>query len=108
MRITKHPILEPLDDRREVDITVDGKGMKAIEGEPIASALIAAGVMTFRRTRIRKEPRGYFCGIGLCTDCMMVVDGVPNVRTCVTPVEEGMRIETQVGLERVRVADVKD
>ena len=98
MRITKHPILGPLYEKKEISITVDGKAIKAIEGEPVAGALIAAGIMTFRRTRIRKEPRGYFCGIGLCTDCMMIVDGTPNVRTCITPVKEGMIVETQVGL----------
>jgi predicted molibdopterin-dependent oxidoreductase YjgC len=100
MRIMKHPILGPLDEKKEISITVDGKAIKAIQGEPLASALIAAGIMTFRRTRIRKEPRGYFCGIGLCTDCMMMVDGIPNVRTCITPVKEGMTVETQVGLAR--------
>jgi predicted molibdopterin-dependent oxidoreductase YjgC len=96
----KHPIFGPPNKKKEISITLDGKEIKAVEGEPIASALIAAGIMTFRRTRIRKEPRGYFCGIGLCTDCMMIVDGTPNVRTCITPVREGMRIETQIGLVR--------
>ena len=98
MRVTNHPILGSFHGRREVTITIDGKVITAIDGEPIASALIAAGIKTFRITRVRKEPRGYFCGIGLCSDCMMVVDGVPNVRTCITPVKEGMKIETQLGL----------
>lgn len=95
MRIINHPILGYLDKKKEVNITVDGKAIKAIEGEPIASALMADEIMIFRKTRIRKEPRGYFCGIGLCTDCMMIVNGVQNVRTCITPVKEGMKIETQ-------------
>ena len=98
MRITNHPILGPMEKKREVKITVDGKIIKAIEGEPIASALLAAGIVVFRKTLKRKEPRGYFCGIGLCTDCMMVVNGKPNVRTCITPVEEGMKVETQIGV----------
>ncbi|MHB8947330.1 MAG: (2Fe-2S)-binding protein, partial [Bacillota bacterium] len=46
----------------------------------------------------RTGPRGLFCAIGRCTDCVMTVDGVPNVRTCVTPVREGLRVETQRGL----------
>ena len=95
MRVIRHPILEPLDQQRQVTILVNGKEIKAIEGEPIASALIAAGIMVFHKTRLRKDPRGFFCGIGLCSDCMMVVDGVPNVRTCITPVRDGMKIETQ-------------
>jgi len=102
MRVMTHPILGSLSQKREVKITVNGKVITAIDGEPIASALIAAGIMMFRETRVLKEPRGYFCGIGLCSDCMMIVDGVPNVRTCITPVKEGMKIETQLGSERAQ------
>ena len=72
--------------------------MGALEGEPIAAALINAGITAFRTTQKRHEPRGIFCAIGRCTDCMMVVDGQPNTRTCVTPVRDGMRVETQHGL----------
>ena len=94
-RISNHPILGQEKPRKTVTIHVNGQPVEAKEGEPIASALITAGIMTFRTTRVRKEPRGYFCGIGLCSDCMMTVNHVPNIRTCVTPVEEGMSIETQ-------------
>ncbi len=97
MRVTAHPILGPLDATPIVTIHVDGRAIPAVAGEPIASALIAAGILTFRRTQAAQEPRGYFCGIGLCSDCMMVVDGVPNVRTCVTPVRDGMTVTTQHG-----------
>jgi predicted molibdopterin-dependent oxidoreductase YjgC len=97
-RIVEHPILGAIEKREEIDITLDGRVVKAFDGEPIAAALLAAGVTTFRRTTKTGEPRGYFCGIGLCTDCMMVVDGRPNVRTCITPVRKGMNVETQVGL----------
>ena len=48
-----------------------------------------------RIQRFDSNPRGVFCGIGQCTDCVMVVNGQPNTRTCVTKVEEGMVIETQ-------------
>ena len=98
LRILEHPILGPLKKIKEVNITIDGKKIKAIDGEPIASALIAAGIKTFRKTIKREDPRGYFCGIGRCTDCMMIVDGIRNVRTCITRVKEGMKIETQIGL----------
>ena len=102
MRVMNNPILGSFHRRKKVNITVNGKVITAIDGEPIASALIADGIKTFRITRVMKESRGYFCGIGLCSDCMMVVDGVPNVRTCITPVKEGMIIETQLGFERER------
>ena len=98
MRVEDHPILGEIKKGRVVEIEVDGEVIEAIEGEPIASALLAAGRSVFRYTRKRHEPRGVFCAIGRCTDCMMVVDGIPNVRTCVTPVREGMKIHTQDGL----------
>ncbi len=72
--------------------------MEGCEGEPIAMALRAAGVMTHRYTARFHEPRGIFCAIGRCTDCVMVVDGKPNIRTCVTPLRAGMKVETQHGL----------
>lgn len=98
MRIDEHPILEPAVPSKAVTIYVDGEPILAREGEPIAAALMAVGKLVFRYSKKRHEPRGYFCGLGRCTDCIMTVDGVPQVRTCITPVAEGMRIETQVGL----------
>ena len=97
MRIIEHSILGDLKLRKKVQIIVDGKKMDAFEGEPVAAALIAAGKKVFHRTVKRNEPRGYYCAIGVCSDCFMVVNGQPNIRTCVTPVEEGMRVETQIG-----------
>lgn len=97
LRVTDHPILAPEPHSPWVKILVDGKEVSAREGENLAGALLAAGIDIFRYTAKRKEPRGVFCAIGRCTDCVMVVDGVPNVRTCVTPVRSGMIVETQQG-----------
>ena len=99
MRIIAHPILGDLPERPMISIMVDGIKISAREGETIAAALLAAGIRVSRYTQKRHEPRGLFCGIGQCTDCVMVVNGVPNVKTCVTPVSEGMTVETQYGLE---------
>ncbi|HHX24683.1 MAG TPA: (2Fe-2S)-binding protein [Thermoanaerobacterales bacterium] len=98
MRVLHHPILG--DESRETNaiIIVDGKKIPAIEGEPIAAALLSAGIKKFRETPKKHKPRGIFCAIGRCTDCVMTVDGIPNVRTCVTPVKNGMIINTQKGL----------
>jgi aerobic-type carbon monoxide dehydrogenase small subunit (CoxS/CutS family) len=60
-------------------------------------ALKVNGIMIHRYTAKRHEPRGIFCDIGRCTDCVMVVDGQPNVRTCITPLRAGMKVETQYG-----------
>ncbi|RKX79937.1 MAG: (2Fe-2S)-binding protein [Spirochaetes bacterium] len=100
-RIAEHPILGPLKPSgREVSILVDGEEVIAYEGEMIAAALMASGRRVFRYTEKRREPRGLYCAIGRCTDCVMIVNGIPNVRTCVTPVEPGMIIETQRGIGR--------
>ena len=97
LRIKEHPILGTIEKGRPVRFTFDGKEMEGFEDEPIAAALRAAGVMTHRHTVKRGEPRGIFCAIGRCTDCVMVVDGKPNVRTCMTPLKEGMQVQTQYG-----------
>jgi predicted molibdopterin-dependent oxidoreductase YjgC len=97
VRILSHPILGEAEPRRRLTFTLDGKEMSGLEGEPIAAALRAAGVMVHRYTKKLQKPRGVFCAIGRCTDCVMTVNGRPNVRTCVTPLEEGMTVKTQRG-----------
>lgn len=97
-RIEKHPILGEPQKGKMVAFTFDGKAMQGYEGEPIAIALKANGVMIHRYTKKEHKPRGIFCAIGRCTDCVMVVDGKPNVRTCVTPLMEGMVVQTQDGV----------
>ena len=91
-----HPILT-YQHGRKVTFTFDGKPMEGYENEPIAMALHLNGVMTYRETVKKHRPRGFFCAIGKCSSCFMVVDGIPNVRTCVTPLKEGMVVETQHG-----------
>ena len=98
MRIEQHPVLGTYEKGPLVTFTLDGKEMTVYEGEPIAAALRAAGVMVHRHTLKKNEPRGIFCAIGRCTDCVMIVDGEPNVRTCVTPLRAGMKVQTQYGV----------
>ncbi len=98
VRIEDHPILGPLEGKKEIKIEFNGEAIDAFQGEPIAAALLAAGIRVCRETSKHKEPRGVFCAIGQCTDCMMIVDGVLNVRTCITPARSGMKIYAQKGL----------
>jgi len=81
-----------------VRIVVDGETLEARAGEPVAAMLLAHGRRICHTTIRTGEPRGIFCAIGLCGDCAMQVDGIPGVRTCVTPVREGMDVRTQAGL----------
>ena len=96
-RIINHPILGPMETVKQIEITVDGRAITALEGETIAAALSANNIRVFRQTTRFNTGRKMFCGIGQCTDCIMIVDGKPNVRTCVTRVKDGMSVETQIG-----------
>ncbi len=88
-------ITSGVERERQIEIEVDGELVVAYDGESIAAALIASGRRTFRHTAKHGSPRGIFCGMGVCFDCLMTVDGVPNVRTCVTPARAGMKVQTQ-------------
>lgn len=101
-RISEHPVIKDYEKGKPVSFEYDGKIIEGYEGEPIAVALKANGVMIHRYTRTYHEPRGMFCAIGRCTDCVMIVNGKPNVRTCVTPLEEGMKVQTQYGIKSVQ------
>ncbi len=94
--IEKHPILQ-FEHGKKVKFTFDGKEMEGFEGEPIAAALHANGIKILSYTEKYKRPRGFFCAIGKCSSCFVIVDGVPNVRSCITPLKEGMAIQTQYG-----------
>jgi predicted molibdopterin-dependent oxidoreductase YjgC len=99
-RITEHPILT-FTQGKKVKFTLDGKATEGREGDTIASALQAAGVRVFRESINLHRPRGFFCAIGRCANCSMVVDGVPNTKVCVTRLKEGMVVETQRGRGRL-------
>ena len=81
-----------------VRIVVDGEDVDAFEGESVAAALLAAGQRVLRWTAVSGEARGYFCGSGICQECLVTVDGRTNVRACITPVRDGLRVDRQRGL----------
>ena len=95
-RITEHPILT-FKQGRKITFTFDGKAIEGREGDTIASALQAAGIRVYRESIEMHRPRGFFCAIGRCANCSMIVDGVPNTKVCVTRLREGMVVETQRG-----------
>ena len=98
MRIKQHPILDIPEQTESVTIYVNERPVEALAGETVAAALLSAGIRAFRKTPREHKPRGIFCGIGRCTDCALTINGVPNVRSCITRVAEGMRVEIQDGL----------
>ncbi|MFD5428182.1 (2Fe-2S)-binding protein [Streptomyces sp. NPDC127084] len=79
------------------EITFDGRPIRALPGQTVAAALWAAGILSWRTTRVNGTPRGAFCGIGVCYDCLATVNGRPNQRACLVPARPGDAITTQEG-----------
>ncbi|WGW11583.1 (2Fe-2S)-binding protein [Saxibacter everestensis] len=69
-------------------------------GQTIGGALMADGTVSWRSTRNAGKPRGLFCGIGVCFDCLLIVDGQPNERACLVPARNGMSVQSQEGTGR--------
>jgi predicted molibdopterin-dependent oxidoreductase YjgC len=70
-------------------ITFDGREIPFEPDQSVAAALIAAGIRSWRRTRGDGAPRGLFCGIGACYDCLVVINGRPAERACLAPAQDG-------------------
>jgi predicted molibdopterin-dependent oxidoreductase YjgC len=87
---------------QKLQVSIDGEQVEAYQGESLAGVLMANGSYGGRRTP-NDAPRGYYCGMGVCWDCAVVVDGVPNVRACRTYVRDGMRVERQAGYGPVKL-----
>ena len=86
---------ELLDRSHEVVFSFAGKPVRAYAGDTIGSALFASGRRVFSRSFKYHRPRGLYCCSGGCPNCMLTVDGTPNVRACVEPVREGAVVEPQ-------------
>jgi D-hydroxyproline dehydrogenase subunit gamma len=80
-----------------IEFTFDGESINAITGQSVAAALLAANQRALRKTRFNKNDRGIFCGIGVCFDCLVVIDGITNQRACLIEAKPGMKVQTQVG-----------
>jgi predicted molibdopterin-dependent oxidoreductase YjgC len=78
-------------------VSVDGTAVTAYDGDSVAAVLMRAGRVSWRRTRHADRPRGLFCGIGACQDCLVTVDGVEGVRACIAPAAPGTAIRTSEG-----------
>ena len=78
-------------------VTFDGRTLDALPGQTVAAVLWSAGIFAWRTTRVEGQPRGVFCGIGVCFDCLVTVNGVPNQRACLVSARSGDVITTQRG-----------
>ena len=74
-------------------VTIDGRRVSVAAGTSVAVALLDAGLVRFRRS-VRGEPRGPVCGMGICYECRVTIDGAAHQRACLVECDEGMVIET--------------
>jgi predicted molibdopterin-dependent oxidoreductase YjgC len=88
-------------DGESVAVWLDGERIEARAGESVAAALLAAGQRAFRTTPVSGAPRGPWCMMGACFDCLVEIDGEANLQACMIPVREGMRIARQRGAREV-------
>ena len=77
----------------DIKFTFDDQVITAKSGQSVG----AAYVRKLRTTRFDQNPRGVFCGIGVCFDCLVVIDGIASQRACIVEVKPGMKVQTQVG-----------
>ena len=85
-----------------VRVTVNGTALDAPAGETVAAMLLVHGEHTFRRTAVSETPRAPYCMMGVCHDCLVEIDGVPNRQGCRIRVVEGMEIKHQTGAPELK------
>lgn len=96
MRIKEHPILK-FEHQDKIEFTYNDQVMYGYKGDTIAAALYDRGVRHFSDSEVHHRPRGLYCAIGNCGSCLMKVNGVERVKTCMTLLEAGMDVVSKVG-----------
>jgi hypothetical protein len=81
----------------DFSFTFDTEPIECRDGWTVAAALTAAGIRSWRTTRHQGKPRGLFCGIGVCFDCLVTINGQPSLRACLVPASPGDVVTTQTG-----------
>ena len=84
-----------------VQLTVEGQMIEAIAGESVAAAVLQTGIRQTRTTPVSDAGRAPYCMMGVCFECLMEIDGVPNTQACMTEVREGMVVNIQRGSRSV-------
>ncbi len=91
----------PCNERAEVEITIEGHKVVALEGETVAAAVMHSGLRPTRTTAVSGAGRAPYCMMGVCFECLMNIDGKPNTQACMTEVSEGMVITVQQGAREI-------
>lgn len=78
---------------RRITVTLNSKPVSTEQGQSVGAVLMGEGIKAWRTTRNEGKPRGLFCGIGACYDCLVTIDGQPNQRACMVEACDSMNIE---------------
>lgn len=82
-----------IERRPAIRIRVNGRLFEATPGETVLAALTAAGFRILKKSNVRGEARGAFCGMGVCYECLVTINGVPKRRSCMTEIADNMEIQ---------------
>jgi len=85
-----------------LSFTFDGRPLSGRSGDTVAAALLANGILASRTTPVSGSPRAPYCMMGVCFDCLVVIDGIGNRQGCLFPLADGMRVETQHGVRQIQ------
>ena len=88
---------DPTGEPAMVSISIDDEVVRVAAGQSVAAAVLAHGLAWTRRTPLSDTPRAPLCMMGVCFECLMVIDDVPNRQACLVTVADGMRIRRQQG-----------
>ncbi|MDX2315947.1 MAG: (2Fe-2S)-binding protein [Gammaproteobacteria bacterium] len=91
------------DGSKQLRVTFEGEELLAHPNDTVAAALLATGQWQFRTTPVSEAPRGPFCMMGVCFECLVEIDGVANRQACMTEVRDGMRINRQSGANHMGI-----
>lgn len=84
------------DAQPSIPFSFDGREILAAPGETVAAALLAAGIVQFRQTDVSDTPRGPYCLMGVCFECLVTIDGVTNRQACMIPATAGLSVQSQL------------
>ncbi|HAT34886.1 MAG TPA: hypothetical protein DCS82_04155 [Rhodospirillaceae bacterium] len=87
-----------------VSISIDGEQVSVPAGITVAAAMLLAGPEPYRQTAVKQTPRAPYCMMGVCFDCLIEIDGVPNQQGCMVTVSEGMNLRRAAGRRAMEVS----
>jgi predicted molibdopterin-dependent oxidoreductase YjgC len=100
------PVMSEVRSTRTVSLTFNEQPLNVPAGTSVAAALLMSGISRFRATPVSESPRAPYCMMGVCFECLVEIDGVPNRQSCLIEVSDGMRIRSQEGARDLMFAPV--